>query len=199
MSDNINSEFQNTQERQDTQRISVEEKARECLNQKYALMDRLDKLTKSRQLSVHCLDTAKDRLSKTPHPQPTRVFSIIVFAVVALRILAFLSSQLRENNASFAYVMIGTVPVYLVMVGLLAKSCKRSAALTWFNLLTFGVYGAIFALSSFVKSFSIDVASIEKEVHCFDSQLRMLESEINATKRELQRIEDEINILSLTK
>ena len=198
MSDNINDQFQNTQESTIAQPVSAEDKARECLNKKYALMDMLESLTKSKQLSERCLKLAREKLSKTPNPQSMRVFSIIVLAIFSLCVLSLFSSASGENN-SFLGVLLFTLPVYLVMVGLLAKSCKRSAALTWFNLLTFGVYGAILALFGFIRSFSVDVGSIEREVHHFSAQIRTLESEINATKRELQRIEDEIKILSLTK
>jgi hypothetical protein len=82
------------------------------------------------------------------------------------------------------------------MVALLAKFCKRSAALTWFNLLSFGLFGLIFALRNFFGSFTIDLHAVENQVHNFRAQLVTLESDINATRQQLQHIEIEITVLS---
>ena len=176
-----------------------EEQVRAIFLEKNKIENHIKLMKGTRLTFSNRINERTSALEKTPSPVKMRVWSLVVLGIVFFHILCFFfafSSESGDDVAMAFLLPLINLPIYMVMVGLLAKACKRSAALTWFNLLTLGFYGAIFALVMFIKSFVINPGAIQNEIANLNKNIISLDFDIEQYNMQLIHIDTEIRYLT---
>jgi hypothetical protein len=83
---------------------------------------------------------------------------------------------------------------YFILVGVLAKKCKKSFAWTFLNIPTCGIFGIVFAITRLVKSFSVgkEKANQVQLIQDLEGQHWEVCQEIAQLQRELAELERDI-------
>ena len=158
-----------------------------------------NQIKRAKEIKQGLIDRVKERtndLESTPSPTKMRVWAIVVLGIVLFHVSCFFVGETDSAFATGALVALIDFPLYMVMVGLLAKASKRSAALTWFNVLTLGIFGVILALVTFIRSFLVKPELIQNEIDNIKKEVVAVECDIDAQNRRMIHIEAQISYLT---
>ena len=122
--------------------------------------------------------------------------------LVAVRILAIFSLllgfvnminffRMMQEESAIALWAIGSF-AFIVLVGVLAGFAKHSWALTLFNFLTLGIFGAIFSFVMFIKSFTGKKKNVEADIYKLRMNVNQIETEIAGMQNDIAAIDAEI-------
>lgn len=132
----------------------------------------------------------KEKLLKSfPNMVAVRIVAVITLLLGFVNMINFF--RMIENDDLIAIWALGAF-VFIVLVGVLAGLSKHSWALTLFNFLTVGIYGAIFSFVMFIKSFTSKKKNVEADIYKLRMNINQIDTEIASMQQDIAAIDAEI-------
>ena len=196
------------QERLEQLRLEQEQKDREerYAQQLRALHGERDKEVKaleqlrSQHDRTHRIIKEKEKeLSKFPNMVAVRIFAVICALVTFFSnfcLFTGMASFDDELGVLMGFAFLGYFFDF-ILIGVLACVCKKSFGWTFLNIPTIGIFGIVFIISMFIKSFTSDRGKLVKLIQGLKDQCIQIEQDIEKAKNRIvaadARIQEHVN------